>query len=494
MNRLTTFSIPTAIVGLGALGLYLFGQPPEPETDNQPQVDQAVLVEVEQVSEWSDAVHIVADGEATTYRIVTLSSEVDGRILEKPEAARGGMFVREGEVLFRIDPRNYELEAERLKQQLSQSLEEQRATQIEISNTAELIALAQEELVLQDKQLARLRVLQQRGTANDREVEEAMKQRLLSRNALVTLQNQKRAAEQKIETQKAAAKVTQSELNRVNQDIERCTIRSPLTGRIVDDTVETGDYIRAGTNLAHISDSSRMEIRTKLQSEQLAWVWLQHEVMKNPLSTQKQPEKSIDPLNLPPVACEVAFEFEGVETIWDGYIARLEGTGIDRDTRTFPCRILVEEPGKTRVREEDEGKLSVRPPGLLSGMYVTVRIPVRSPRKLLRLPLEAVRPGGQVWVKRDGELVIVKTNPVYTFDSHVLVQAVESPLQVGDQVVISPLASVENKMPIITAEERAQNQSSTDSGQKSRPVSGVDETTQKQTEVDEGTSSEETTE
>ena len=38
---------------------------------------------------------------------------------------------------------------------------------------------------------------------------------------------------------------------------------------------EEGDYIKPGDPLVHVSDSSRMEIKCSLKSEELAWVWQQ---------------------------------------------------------------------------------------------------------------------------------------------------------------------------------------------------------------------------
>ena len=98
--------------------------------------------------------------------------------------------------------------------------------------------------------------------------------------------------------------------------------------------------------------------------------------------------------------------------------------------------------------------MAVRPPGLLSGMYVTVRIPVESPTRLLRVPLEAVRPGGQIWVKRNQTLVILQATPAYTFDDHALLRAAECELAVGDEVIISPLASVTSDLRVMTREEQ----------------------------------------
>ena len=100
-------------------------------------------------------------------------------------------------------------------------------------------------------------------------------------------------------------------------------------------------------------------------------------------------------------------------------------------------------------------------------MYVTVRIPVESPHPLLRVPVEAVRPGGQIWVKRGKQLKIISAKPAYTFENHALLRAAECDLAVGDEVIVSPLASVTNDLQVITHEElQAQiNQNATSSKQ-----------------------------
>ena len=195
--------------------------------------------------------------------------------------------------------------------------------------------------------------------------------------------------------------------------------------------------------LVHISDSARMEIKTKLRAEELAWVWQQHAVINK---ASGKTEVSQDPLNLPKIPCEVGYVFEGVETIWDGYVARIEGTGLDRDTRTFPCRILVEEPRKTRFNDSSGGHATVSPPTLLSGMFVNVRIPVESPLQLLRVPMEAIRPGGQIWVDRDGMLDILAVNLANVQGQDALIRQDGSGLQPGDRVVVSPLTSVREGM------------------------------------------------
>jgi hypothetical protein len=244
-------------------------------------------------------------------------------------------------------------------------------------------------------------------------------------------------------------------------DLQRCTIVSPITGRIVDDMHEEGDYVKPGDPLVHVSDSGRMEIKCSLKGDELAWVW-QHGQSLNPepistsesataVSSQADGKKQ-DPFRMPRVPCEIVFEFEGVETVWDGFLSRYEGTGMDRQTRMFPCRVIVDRPEQPRVKSPP-GSRVVAPPTLLSGMYVTVRMPIESPVPLLQVPAESIRPGERLWIVRDGKLKIVSISLVRVDGGSALVRQEGATLKVGDPVIISPLASVTENMPVAILSE-----------------------------------------
>lgn len=125
---------------------------------------------------------------------------------------------------------------------------------------------------------------------------------------------------------------------------------------------------------------------------------------------------------------------------------------MDRATRMFPCRVIVDAPEKTRVISPNRSP-QVSPPTLLSGMYVTVRIPIDSPVQLLQVPAESIRPGGQIWVVRDGKLKMVSISLVRVDGDTALVRQEEETLKAQDVVIVSPLASVTDGMPVTVASD-----------------------------------------
>lgn len=495
MHSLANMVGSVLILGLGVFGLLFFGRSPEVPTDTSKlnAAEVAPLVDTAEVKPWDKPFHLDIDGEAATYRVLTVGAEVTGRVLKKSEAARSGTFVNKGHVLFEIDPVNYQLDEQRLTARVDQAQEELRAIEVDMENTATLLKLAQEDNELQKDHLERIRSLFNRKATSETEMDDAMRQELTARNAVQMQQNQLNTLAQTKKTKEAALKLAQAELERTRVDLQRCKVTSPITGRIVDDMKEEGDYVKPGDELVHVSDSSRMEVKCSLKGDELAWVW-QHGQQMNPQPIQTSEtaagdsaasadaaangqDKKTDPFQMPNVPCEIAFEFEGVETVWDGYLSRYEGTGMDRATRMFPCRVVVEQPEKTRINAPS-GISAVSPPTLLSGMYVTVRIPIDSPVPLLQVPAESIRPGEQLWVARDGKLKVVTISLVRVDGDSALVRQDGGLLKAGDEVIVSPLASVRDGMNITTAaaeEAKAKAKSALDSKENATKATSAQE-------------------
>ena len=150
---------------------------------------------------------------------------------------------------------------------------------------------------------------------------------------------------------------------------------------------------------------------------------------------------------IPNVPVEVAYEFRGVEYLWDGVLSRYDGTGLDPATRTIPCRVRVDEPTKVRVGGDGVAG-AVAPPTLFSGMYVKVRIPIDSPLPMLEIPIESLRPGGEVWVVRDNALAILQADVARVADVVALLRFTSSGPQPGDRIITSPVAAVKDGLPV----------------------------------------------
>lgn len=445
------------IIAAGGVTLFVFGQRPEINTREVDERFAAVLVDTVEVVPYTDPVVISIHGEAANFRVVDVAAEVSGRIDYKLSSGRSGQFVKAGERLFEIDRESYRIEVEQQQAELEQIDQELRAVLVELENLSTLILLAEEEQKLQRDHLERTRRLYERNATFESEFDSVKTLELAARNALQRLKNQFATQQQARLTTQARRKVTEAALKRAELNLARCQIRAPIDGRVLQDDAEEGKFVSAGTVLTRLSDASRMEVRTQLTNSELVWIWEQQLQSRSELTALALGE---DPIELLPVPCEVVFTMGGIETVWQGELTRFDGTGLNRETRTFPVRVVVANPHVTTVRQQagngsGSNQPSITPPTLVAGMYVKVQIPIELRAPLLALPIEAVRPGGKVWVNDEGALKIVDA-PVARQSAGLALIRPESGLKAGDRVVMTPLAAVTTGMKLREQESHSE--------------------------------------
>ncbi len=437
---------PVAMVALGIGGFMVFGQRPE-TSPREIKHDTVAAVETTQIQAADGRFNIEVDGVALPYRQVTHAAQVAGEVTEKIEDCRPGYYVSDGQYLLQIDPTNYQLEVERLQVQIEQAEANLSEVDVEMENTQSLIDLAKEDVTLQKDNLGRVERLMDRGASTDTQFDVARKQELTARNALRTMENQLTGLKQRKVTLQAARRLSETLLKRAEVDLARTKVTAPIAGTLVTVPVEVGDYVKAGDPLFRTNDSTTMEVSCQFRIEELYWIWLQAGSMSLLQGGPKEADLIASQMELPNVPVEIVFEFRGVEYLWEGMLSRYDGTGLDAATRTIPCRVQIDEP--TNVRVGGDGVAgAVAPPSLISGMYVKVRIPIDSPLPLMKVPLPAIRPGGEVWVVRDSQLAILPAEVARMDRETALLRTKPDGPQIGERVITSPLAAVENGMAI----------------------------------------------
>jgi biotin carboxyl carrier protein len=443
LSQAARAAVPLVILALGIGGFMVFGQRPRlpRRTDLGPQ---APIVKTDRIEPFEEAIILEVEGVAVPYRQVTLSAEVAGRITRKDLKCRAGSYVEQDDFLLQIDQTDYALEVRRLQSELQQADEDIQAVQIDITSAASLIELATESLVLQQRELARRKVLYKKKAVSESELDEGQRLELSSRNSLQSLRNQVASLRQRQRTLAAARELVNVNLERAQVDVRRTRVVSPVSGTIVEDRVEQDNYVARGGALVRLNETSRMEIECSLGVDQLYWLWVQAGILSP--GEEASPQSLLE---LPQTPVTVAFAFEGIECQWDGVLSRYEGNGLDRKTRMVPCRVRIDQPTHVRTHADSPRKAGISLPALLSGMYVTVRIPVQPSVPLLSMPPAALRPGGQVWVLRDGQLWIESVERARIEENRVLVRpSMAAGLRVGDQVITSPLPHVVSGMSV----------------------------------------------
>ena len=401
---LKTAAIPIAILiasGLGFAFLLTLREKPAAAVVSQPEI----IVETVAV-EPHDRLQIEADGQIVPHRELTLSAEVAGRVTDKAEQCRSGSYVKAGQLLLNIDPRDFELEVRRLTLEVKQVEAAVSELRQQIVGTEDLIGVAQEAVEIAQRGLQRQTVLASGGATSQSSLDRTRQAELATRNELLKLQNTLRAQTAQETRLLQSLKSMRTELEKAQLDLQRTQILAPVDGVIVADPVEEGGYVVPGTPVAIVLDTSSVDVSCTLRMDELRWLW------REAPSRDGVSDLTSGASRITPTPATVIYRMGGAEFAWDGVLARYEGAGVDERTRTVACRVRVADPRQVRVQGQRTTSVPA-PPALLPGMFVTVIIHAETPPgSLLRIPEAAVRPGNRAWVVREGRLQVESVDVV----------------------------------------------------------------------------------
>ncbi len=408
----------------------------EDTTDKRPLV---VTAEVETVD---DGITIVADGVVVPFREIEIAAQVAGRVVEKSEDIRAGSFVAKGTQLLLIDPTDYHLDIERFEHELEQADQAIVENKTENENISRLLELSKKELTLQEKELVRAESLVKTLSVSESEADQARRATLVAETAAAQLENQISLVNQRRLGLEAARDRAKIALKRAEIDLERTKIVAPVDGVIVEAPVEKDSYVTAGKIAVKLEDTTFVEVLCHLRTNDLYWLWQQESEGDDIGSVYK----------IPKAQAKVVYRLADQEYCWDGVLVRYDGSGLDPQTRTVPCRVEVSQPKRmTRTirqgRRETTTTLESDIPVLLRGMFVSVEIAVRPTVPLLKIPESSLQPGNRVFVVENGKLKIVPVE-VVRFEKETVTLRAESDFPPGTKVVRSPLGYAENGMDV----------------------------------------------
>lgn len=326
-----------------------------PRPEARPPQPSAPLVRVAPLEPGDVRVTVTSYGTVTPRTETVLAAEVAGRVVGiAPALARGGAF-RAGEVLVRLERRDYELARTRARASLAQ---------------------------------ARMRLAVERASA--RVAEEEWK--LYGKgepDPLVLRRPQVAEAE-------AAAAAAEAALEQAERDLARTEVAAPYDGRVREKLADVGQYVLPGTALARVYASDAAEVRLPVSLEEAGLL----DLPETPGAEG------------PPVA--LRHRLRGERREWAGRIVRAEAE-VDPRTRTLHLVARVDRPRGADgngppllpglfVEAEIEG-------AVVRSAYEVPRFALREGNRLLvvdrdsrlRLrPVEVVRAGVRTAVLRGG--------------------------------------------------------------------------------------------
>lgn len=329
--------LPIVIIAAAGVAAYWMFQMEE-KLDHKVLQPPVILVDVIKVKKRTVNISVKAQGTVTPRTQTTLVSEVSGMITEVSPSFLVGGFFKKGDVLVKIDERNYRADVKRTQAAVA-SARTRLATETGLSDNAR-----------SDWERSRSRT----GA---------------TRNATDLALRKPQLAEALANLEYALA-----DLERKRGDLQRTIIRAPYDGLVKEKRADVGQFVAAGTQLAVTFAVDYAEIRLPLPDNELAYLNL-------PDTMKGHGEKGPTVL--------LTADIGGVEHVWEGELVRTEGV-FDEHSRVLFAVAQVRDP----YGREAGGW----PEPLRIGTFVQAVIEGKIAEDVIILPRGSLRSGNRVWL------------------------------------------------------------------------------------------------
>jgi multidrug efflux pump subunit AcrA (membrane-fusion protein) len=419
------------LFGLGGMaGLASLKEPP---AEVRPE-ERALRVTACRMQPADYPVTITGYGEVRALNEVSITPEVAGRVVEVHPRLETGEVVAAGELLFRLDSRNYAAafdEARASVDQLANAvLRLKRQQEIDIRRLKNL----ERNRDLAKEAFLRLRSLFEQDAVGTRTgVEQAEQAFNAAQDQLDQMAQAVALYPIRIRESEGALASARARMARARADLERCRVEAPFSGRLSAVAIEAGQLATPGQAALTLVDDSVLEIHVPLDSRD-ASRWLRFNgTVENGGAWFA---------GLVPVDCKVSWTEGGDGSHWSGKMDRV--VRFDPKTRTLTVAV--------RLTAADIG--SQAPAGglpLVEGMFCAVSIPGKTLSGAYRLPRWAVSFDNTVYKAVDNRL---KTEPVSVARVDEEGAYINGGIEPGDVVLITRLVDpLENTLLSITYPE-----------------------------------------
>ena len=260
--------IPIAIL-VASIGVFVSLINTKPVLSTSVKEPVPVAVRALTINLGTMALNVSSEGNVQPKVETKIVAQVAGEVTElSPSLVAGGDFSK-GDVLLKLDPRDYEIALARSEATLSRAMAEQRFAAEEASRVKSLY----------NDELA----------------------------SIAQLQNAQRLAS----VADAALQDAKASIDRAQIDLDRSVIKAPFNGRVRTEDIDIGQYVPKGAMVAKVYDTDRLEVRLPLADAQLAYL--------DPRYAQTGLAGDM------PASVTLTADYAGTEQSWDAKLLRTEG-------------------------------------------------------------------------------------------------------------------------------------------------------------------------
>lgn len=407
--------MPAAVIVVGTLVtvlLIVF----RPSPDTREPVSKPMAVNALTVHKRDITIEIPSQGRVAPRLKTVLTSEISGNVIEVSDEFVNGGFVRQGQLLLKLDDRNYRATVKR----------------------AEADVAKFDKLLIQEKAQAQVAYKQWKSNQNVKRTPEAL--------SLLLRKPQLKEAE-------ASLEFARVELERARADLQKTVLTAPFDGIIKQKFVDYAQYVVAGTTIAELVGVEYAEVRLAIPQDRLAYLELPDftELPGTAPAADAAPEDSA------PIAAK-AKESQGVPVIlesdfgefrrkWRANIIRTEGLF---DDKNYSLYVVAEVKDPYNLNPSQENSRTVTEP-LLMGTYVEASITGREFKSIATLPRHALRAGNHVWIIDENDRLQSRQLQILRIGGDIVY--VTDGLQDGERVCLTHVGEVVPGTPVRIAEE-----------------------------------------
>lgn len=272
------------------------------------------------------AIPIFSRGKVSASDIRHVTSEVPGLITYKnPKLIRGAL-IKQGEMLIKLDQQPFILDIAQKKSTLDQA-------KLHLSETQAKARIAQSDAGKKSSEYARYIP--------------------------------------QLQFAKSQVNAATAALNYAKSQLDKTEVKAPITGKIIDSTINQGEYLQSLSPITKIYGTDTVEVRIPLNDHQIDILGLKNKALTN--NSVKVHVNS----------------FHDTKTVWQGVISRIEG---ERDRNQLLYVIASFDNSSEENAKNDP---------LLPGSFVEAKISGKVINNLLILPRSLIQAGNHLWVIND---------------------------------------------------------------------------------------------
>jgi multidrug efflux pump subunit AcrA (membrane-fusion protein) len=435
------FGVPMVLLIVAfVIGAALINSPP-----NVPKSKRETLAPVVGVSELIKEdlpVFVNAFGTVVPSRELRIIPEVTGRIVELNERLEPGGLLKKGELLFGIDPTDYEIAVAQAEADLDVANHETSQIRARIDSLESRGAQIDVEIGYLKWNAERVGGLAEQNSAGESEARDASTRLASQRAARQTLNAEIAEQHRAVESAVANVRVIERRLESAKLALARTEVTVPFDALVVAESVEEGQ--RVGPQAAIVTLVSIDEF------------WTEAAIPVARLSDLRFAVDDPDDPSRVTVSMSTSTMSSGNHTVeWAGLALRPLGS-LDPLGRMATVLVAIKDP--LGLSEDGRVGSTGTAQRVLLGSYVRLRIDSGTLKDVYAIPRKALRENDRVWVRDSvGLLAIRPVKVVWRRQDDVLVHDGFKP---GDQLVTTHLASV---VPGMALRVREDTEDTTDS-------------------------------